>query len=60
MLRSVHIIKRGGVTDVNEAQVNLGLAYLKKGQKDQARQSFRAVKKDSEWGSLAELWSLRA
>jgi tetratricopeptide (TPR) repeat protein len=52
-------IKRGGVTDVNEAQVNLGYAFLKKGQKDQARQAFRAVKKDSEWNDLAELWLLR-
>jgi tetratricopeptide (TPR) repeat protein len=53
-------LKRGGVTDVNEAQVSLGMAYLEKGQKDQARQAFRAVKKDSEWASLAELWTLRA
>lgn len=52
-------IKRGGVTDINEAQTALGYAYLKKGQKDQARQAFRAVKKDSEWAALAELWSLR-
>jgi tetratricopeptide (TPR) repeat protein len=53
-------LKRGGVTDVNEAQIDLGIAYLKKGQKEQARQAFRAVKKDSDWGSLAELWALRA
>jgi|HigsolmetaAR201D_1030396.scaffolds.fasta_scaffold00577_15 tetratricopeptide (TPR) repeat protein len=52
-------IKRGGVTDVDEAQIDLGVAYLKKGQKDQARQAFRAVSKDSEWSTLAELWSLR-
>lgn len=52
-------LKRGGVTDVNEAQMALGYAYMQKGQKDQARQAFRAVKKDSEWADLAELWSLR-
>ena len=52
-------IKRGGVTDLDEAQVSLGTAYLEKKQKDSARQAFRAVKKDSEWGELAELWSLR-
>ncbi len=52
-------IKRGGVTDIDEAQTALGYALLKKGQKDQARQAFRAVKKDSEWGPLAELWGLR-
>ena len=52
-------IKRGGVTDPNEAQVALGYAHLKAGQKDQARQAFRAVKKDSEWAALADLWTLR-
>jgi tetratricopeptide (TPR) repeat protein len=52
-------LKKGGVTDPNEAQISLGLAYLRKGQKDQARQAFRAVKKDSEWADLAELWALR-
>jgi tetratricopeptide (TPR) repeat protein len=52
-------IKRGGVTDVDRAQVGLGYAFLKKGQKDQARQAFRAVKKGSEWSDLAELWLLR-
>jgi len=53
-------IKKGGVTDVDEAQISLGIAYLKKGQKDQARQAFKAVKPDSKWGDLAELWALRA
>jgi len=52
-------IKRGGVTDMDEAQTSLGYAFLRKGQKDQARTAFRAVKKDSEWGPLAELWMLR-
>jgi tetratricopeptide (TPR) repeat protein len=52
-------LKRGGVTDVDQAQVNLGYANLKKGQKDQARQAFRAVKKDSQWAGLADLWQLR-
>jgi len=53
-------IKKGGVTDVDEAQISLGLAYLKKGQKDQAREAFKAVKPDSKWADLAELWSIRA
>jgi tetratricopeptide (TPR) repeat protein len=51
-------IKKGGVTDVDEAQVSLGIAYLKKGQKDQARQAFKAVK-PGKWSDLAELWSIR-
>jgi tetratricopeptide (TPR) repeat protein len=53
-------IKKGGVTDVDEAQVSLGIAHLKKGQKDAARQAFKAVKQGSNWSDLAELWSLRA
>ena len=51
-------IKKGGVTDIDEAQVSLGIAYLKKGQKDQARQAFKAVKQ-GKWSDLAELWSIR-
>lgn len=53
-------IKKGGVTDVDDAQITLGIAYLRKGQKDQARQAFKAVKSDSKWADLAELWTLRS
>lgn len=53
-------IKKGGVTDVDEANVSLGIAYLRKGQKEQARQAFKAVKAESKWGDLAELWNLRS
>jgi tetratricopeptide (TPR) repeat protein len=52
-------IKKGGVTDVDEAQISLGIAYLRKGQKDQARQAFKAVKAESKWHDLAELWEVR-
>lgn len=52
-------LKKGGATDVDEAQMSLGITYLKKGQKDQARQAFKTVKADSKWADLAELWTLR-
>lgn len=52
-------IKKGGVTDIDEAQISLGIAYLKKGQKDAARQAFRAVKDESKWHDLAEMWEIR-
>jgi tetratricopeptide (TPR) repeat protein len=52
-------LKKGGVTDVDEAQISLGIAQLKKGQKDAARQTFKAVKADSKWADLASLWVLR-
>lgn len=53
-------LKKGGVTDADEAQISLGIGYLKKGEKDQAKQAFKAVKSDSKWAELAELWGLRA
>ena len=52
-------IKKGGVTDVDEAQISLGIAFLRKGQKDQARQAFKAVKAESKWHDLAEMWEIR-
>lgn len=52
-------IKKGGVTDIDDAQISLGLAYLKKGQKEQARQAFKTVKPDSKWADLAALWAIR-
>jgi tetratricopeptide (TPR) repeat protein len=52
-------IKKGGATEVDEAQISLGIAYMKKGQKDQARQAFQAVKDESKWNDLAELWTIR-
>jgi tetratricopeptide (TPR) repeat protein len=52
-------IKKGSVTDADEAQISLGIAYLRKGQKDQARQAFRVVKDDSKWNDLADLWEIR-
>jgi tetratricopeptide (TPR) repeat protein len=52
-------IKKGGVTDIDDAQVSLGIAYMRKGQKDQARQAFQAVKDESKWNDLAELWTIR-
>jgi tetratricopeptide (TPR) repeat protein len=52
-------IKKGGVTDIDEAQISLGIAYLKKGQKDLARQAFNAVKAESKWHDLADMWEIR-
>jgi tetratricopeptide (TPR) repeat protein len=50
-------IAKGGVTDADEAQISLGIAYLKKGQKEQAREAFK--KAQGKWKDLAELWSIR-
>lgn len=53
-------IKKGGVTDPDETQVNLGIAYLMKGQANEARSAFKAVKEGSKWNEVADLWSMRA
>lgn len=53
-------IKKGNLTDSDEAQVNLGIAYLKKNQLSEARDAFKSVKDDSRWAEVADLWLLRA
>ena len=52
-------LAKNGVTDVDEAQISLGIAYLRKNQKDLARQAFNTVKAESKWHNLAELWEIR-
>jgi tetratricopeptide (TPR) repeat protein len=53
-------IQKGGLAHSDQVRIDLGVAYLKSGHTEQARQTFAAVKPGSEWRSLAELWSLRA
>lgn len=52
-------IQKGAFEHSDQARIDLGVAYLKSGEARQARESFAAVKADSEWRGLAELWSLR-
>ena len=52
-------IEKGALENADQTRIDLGVAYLKSGEKQQARESFAAVKVDSEWRGLAELWSLR-
>jgi tetratricopeptide (TPR) repeat protein len=49
-----------GVTDIDQANISLGMAYLKKGQKAEAKKAFDSVKDGSKWSDLADLWSIRA
>jgi tetratricopeptide (TPR) repeat protein len=53
-------IQKGQIEHSDQARIDLGVAYLKRGETQQARETFGAVKADSEWRGLAELWSLRA
>ncbi|HTV98388.1 MAG TPA: hypothetical protein VME42_20525 [Steroidobacteraceae bacterium] len=52
-------LRKGGVSDADEAQLSLGIADLKLGRKAPADQAFQAVGKSSPWAGLAELWRLR-
>ena len=52
-------IQKGQIEHSDQARIDLGVAYLKRGETEQARETFAAVKADSEWRGLAELWSLR-
>lgn len=52
-------LKKGDVLDVDDAQILLGIAHFRKGQKDEARKAFQAVKEGSKWADLASLWVLR-
>jgi hypothetical protein len=49
-----------GVTDKDNAQIRLALAYLGAGQKDAALHALAAVKTDPKWVQIAHLWTLYA
>jgi hypothetical protein len=49
-----------GVTDKDNAQIRLALAYLGAGQKDAALHALAAVKTDPKWVEIAHLWTLYA
>ena len=53
-------IQKGALEHSDQTRIDLGVAYLKSGETQQARETFAAVKADSEWRGLAELWSLRS
>jgi tetratricopeptide (TPR) repeat protein len=53
-------IAKGGLTNPAEAQLDLGIAQLKAGHKDDAIKSFKAVKGDPVLERLGALWILHA
>jgi tetratricopeptide (TPR) repeat protein len=53
-------IAKGGLTNPAEAQLDLAIAQLKAGHKDDAIKSFKAVKGDPVLERLAALWILHA
>jgi tetratricopeptide (TPR) repeat protein len=53
-------VGKGGVKNPAEAQIFLGMAYLKAKRIDDAKKAFRAAKDDQLLGKVAKLWLLRA
>ena len=53
-------IKKGGLKKPDQAQIALGLSYLRSGQTEKARSAFKQVSGESELGRLASLWVLHA
>lgn len=53
-------IAKGGVRNANETQLTLGIARLKAGNKEGAKEAFAAVQGDQTLKDLARLWTLRA
>jgi hypothetical protein len=53
-------LKTGGLQSAASAQLLLGIAELKSGNKDAAIKTFHAVKGDQKFERLANLWALHA
>lgn len=53
-------LKKGGVKKLDQAQIALGISYLRAEQVDKARAAFKQVPADAELGRIASLWSLHA
>jgi len=51
---------KGGVKRPDQAQIALGVAYLRAGQADKARAAFKQVTGDSDLARIANLWALHA
>lgn len=53
-------LKKGGAKKPDQAEMALGIAYLRNKQKDQAKAAFKQVQADSDLGRIASLWVLHA
>lgn len=52
-------LEKGGVRNADDARMLLGVAYLRTGQKEQARQQFEAIAATSPLANAAQLWAVR-
>jgi len=52
-------IKKGGLKNPEEYKIALGISQMKRGNKDQARDTFKSVAVDSPLAKVASMWVLR-
>ena len=53
-------IQQGDLQNADEAKMNLGLALLRAGKKEDARKAFAAISSKSDLSAIADLWEIRA
>lgn len=53
-------IKKGGLKNPDDAKIALGIAQYKKGQKEQARATFKSIPADSPLAKVSSMWVLRS
>jgi tetratricopeptide (TPR) repeat protein len=53
-------LKKGGLKDPAHVKLTLGVAHLKKGQRDTARTEFKSVSSDPALGKVAAAWQVRS
>jgi len=53
-------LKKGGLKNPDDYRIALGISQLRKGQREQARSTFKAVPDDSPMAKVANLWELRS
>lgn len=53
-------IKKGGVKELANTKLILGIAQLRKGEKEAARATFKSVSSDQDLGKVAAAWMIRS
>jgi len=53
-------LTKGGLSNPEETQILLGIAQLKSGNKAEAVKNFKAIKDDSKYARIANLWALHS
>jgi tetratricopeptide (TPR) repeat protein len=52
-------LKKGGLKNPEDYKIALGISQLRSGKKDEARETFKSIPKDSQMARVADMWVLR-